>query len=249
MRLLPILIVFCLFHSCATSKKVKPLPDRSHADVIQSLLKRNIDFQWFYGKMSTSLESPEENVSGSMVVRMKKDSVLWVAIKKFGIEAARLLVDKDKYTIIYRLESVYQSGSISKINDLIAVTADFEDLQQLMFGNVILPEDSQTTFSKDSIYYVVQTKVDGIILDYYVNGYTLELEKMQMTDKMNRVAHAEYGDYRELAGFGKVSYDRTFSFPYNDVGTATINMKFSEIEINVPKEIKFSIPEHYEKIN
>jgi tRNA A37 threonylcarbamoyltransferase TsaD len=99
------------------------------------------------------------------------------------------------------------------------------------------------------VYYVIHTKVDGIILEYFVNGHTLQLEKMNITDKMNRTANAIYTDYRKIDGFGDVAYERTFVFPYSNTANATINMKFSEIEIDVPKEIKFSIPKNYEKIN
>jgi len=248
MRFLSILIMIT-FIACKTAKRMIPMPERSQDEVITALKKRNIDFQWFSGKVSTSLESPDENVSGSMTVRMKKDSVLWVAVKKFGIEAARLLVEKDQYTILYRLESAYESGNISQINDIISVTANFEDIQQLMFGNVILPEDKEVQFRKDSLHYVILTKVDGIILEYFVNGYSLQLEKMNITDKMNRTANAHYTDYRKVPGFGDIAYERTFVFPYSNTANATINMKFSEIEIDVPKEIKFSIPKNYEKIN
>ncbi len=248
MRLIAILFILTIM-ACKTTKRLVPLPERSQEDIIQALKKRNIDFQWFSGKVSTSMESPDENVSGSMTVRMKKDSVLWVAVKKFGIEAARLLVEKNQYTILYRLESAYESGNISQINDIISVTANFEDIQQLMFGNVILPENEQIDFRKDSVYYVIHTKVDGVTLEYFVNGHNLQLEKMNITDKMNRTANAQYTDYRNIAGFGNVAYERTFVFPYSNTANATINMKFSEIEIDVPKEIKFSIPKSYEKIN
>jgi hypothetical protein len=245
------LAVFAVFilMSCRTLKKLPPVPDRNVEEIIQSLRTRNIDFKWFNAKMSTALESPDESVSGSMTVRIKRDSIVWVAVKKFGIEAARLLVDKNNYTILYRLEGVYESGNISKINDIITVTANFEDIQQLMFGNVIIPENGASDFRKDSIYYVVSTRVDGIFLEYFVNGYNLQLEKMIITDKMNRVAKAFYSDYRDVGNFGKVAYQRAFEFPYAYDKTATINMKFSEIEIDVPKEIKFSIPDSYEKIN
>lgn len=248
MRLIAILMLLT-FMACKTTKRLAPLPERSQEEIIHALKKRNIDFQWFSGKVSTSMESPDENVSGSMTIRMKKDSVLWVAVKKFGWEAARLLVEKDQYTILYRLESAYESGNISQINDIISVTANFEDIQQLMFGNVILPENEEINFRKDSVYYVILTKVDGIILEYFVNGYNLKLEKMNITDKMNRTANAHYSDYRKIDGFGDVAYERTFVFPYSNTANATINMKFSEIEIDVPKEIKFSIPKSYEKIN
>ncbi len=235
--------------ACSTSKRLGPLPERTQAEILKALRSRNIDFRWFNGKSSTSLVSPDEQVSGSMHIRMVKDSVLWVAVKKFGIEAARLLADNKQYTILYRLEAAYESGSITQINDIISVKADFRDIQQLMFGNVILPEDNLADLRTDSIYYILHTKVDGIIMEYYVNGYNLQMEKMTITDKMNRTTKALFSDYRDVGGYGSVAFERTFEFPYSSEEKATLNMKFSEIEINVPKEIKFSIPDSYEKIN
>jgi hypothetical protein len=240
-------MVFVL--SCSTTKKLAPLPDRSKEEILEALSNRNIDFEWLNAKMSTSLESPDENISGSMTLRMKKDSAILIAVKKIGIEAARVFVDKNNYTILYRLEGAYESGPISQIKEIASITANFEDLQQLMFGNVLLPDADQSTLQKDSIYYVLKGSVDNIMLEYYVNGYNLQLEKMKITDKMNRTAMADYSDYRKLGDFGFVSYNRKFQFPYSNNDLANIQMEFSTIEINVPVDIKFSIPPRYEKIN
>jgi hypothetical protein len=246
-----ILILFTLvyFVSCGTSKKLKPVPDRSEEEVLKSILSRNIDFEWFNAKMSTSLESPDENVSGTMHIKMKKGLAILVAVKKFGIEAARVFINKNDYTILYRLESAYESGPISQIKQIASITAEFEDIQQLMFGNVILPDDSQRTMVKDSIYYVIKSRSPEILLEYYVNGYNLQLEKMKITDKMNRTAIAEYGDYKKIDNFGYLPFYRKFYFPYSDTETASMQIEISSIEINVPADIKFSIPPRYEKIN
>jgi hypothetical protein len=235
--------------SCKSTKRLGPMPDRSQFEITKALKDRNIDFDWFSGKMSTALESPDESVSGSMQIRMKKDSVMFVVVKKFGIEISRIQADKEGYTILYRWETAYETGPISQINEIISLSASFEDLQQLIFGNVLLPDDNSTEITKDSIYYVVSTKIDDLAIQYYVNGYSMELEKMSISDKMNRTAFAQYKDYRQVGQYGKIPFERTFTFPYSPSANATINMKFSELEINVPKEIKFSIPAHYEKIN
>ncbi|MBC7884861.1 MAG: DUF4292 domain-containing protein [Saprospiraceae bacterium] len=248
-----IIFIFCITFllSCRSTKNLHhgPVPTRTKAEIYQALVNRNIDFTWFDGKMDTHLESPDENISGSMMVRMKKDSIIWIAVKKFGIEAARVLIDPKKYTVLYRFEGVYETNPVSKLNELFSVAANFEDAQQLMFGNVILADSSQMTLSKDSVYYKLQARIDDLLLSYYLNGYTLELEKMLITDQMNRTATALYSDYRNVAGYGRISYERNFIFPYEKEGTARINIKFSELTINVPKEIKFSIPDSYEKIN
>lgn len=235
--------------SCSTTKKLKPIPERSKEEVLKALNDRNIDFEWFNAKVSTALESPDERVSGSMHIKMKKDSAILIAVKKFGIEAARVFVDKQNYTILYRLESAYESGPIAQIKQLATITAEFEDLQQLMFGNVLLPDQSESTMKKDSIYYVINGRSDGLLLEYYLNGYNLKLAKMKITDKMNRTAIVEYNDYKIVPNHGYLPYNRTFYFPYSDTENASMHIEISSMEINVPTDLKFSIPPKYEKIN
>lgn len=216
---------------------------------MESLISRNFNFTWFNGKASTELKSPDENVSGSMHVRMKRDSVVWIAVKKFGIEAARIQVDRSYYTILYRLEGLYQKGHISGLSDIISISPDFEDLQQLMFGNVILPDSNNVEILTDSIYYVIRTNLDGIRIDYRINAYDLILEKAEITDRMNRKAVATYNDYRKVNNGHMVAFERKLDFPYSNKENASFYLKFSEITVDVPVEIKFNIPKSYSEVN
>jgi hypothetical protein len=241
--------VILLAGSCKTTSRQQRIPETTVDELIDLLNKRNIPFEWFNGKMNTSLDSPDEQISGTMTLRMKRDSAVWVAVRKFGIEAARVLVDKKSYTILYRLEAAYESGNISRISDVFSVSADFKDLQSLMAGNALLPARTDATFRYDSIYYVLDAPVNGLKLSYYIHAFSKSLDKIEITDKMNRNAEVYLKDYRLLPGFGYVAHDRTYKFPFNENLYATLHMKFSEIEINVPREIKFTIPENYEKIN
>lgn len=244
---LPLLILF--ISGCKTTSRQQRIPETNLDEVLDMLEKRNIPFEWFNGKMNTSLDSPDEQISGTMTLRMKRDSAVWVAVRKFGIEAARVFVDKKSYTILYRLESAYESGNISRISDVFSVSADFKDIQALMAGNTLLPSRETATLRYDSMYYVLDAPVNGLKLSYFIHAFTKSLDKITITDRMNRNAEIHLKDYRLLPGFGYVAHDRTYKFPYNENVYATLQMKFSEIEINVPREIKFSIPENYEKIN
>lgn len=242
-------IVIMLAGGCKTISRQQRVPETNVDEVMELLQKRNIPFEWFNGKMSTSLDSPDEQISGSMILRMKRDSAVWVAVRKFGIEAARVWVDKESYTILYRLESAYESGSIARISELFSVSADFKDIQSLMVGNSLLPRKEDATLRYDSSYYVLEAPVNGLHLAYYIHAFSKSLDKIKIRDKMNRNAEIHLKDYRLLPGFGYVAHDRTYKFPYNNNLYATLQMKFSEIEINTPREIKFTIPANYEKIN
>ncbi len=240
-----------IISACSTKRKLEigPIPDRTKAEIYQSLIDRNIDFEWFSGKAKTQLETPEESVSGTMNIRVKRDSAALVAVSKFGIEAARIFIDKNDYTVLYRLEGVYETNPIDKLSKIFSVGASFEDIQQLMFGNVILADSSDMKLSKDSIYYIADAKVDGLKLSYYVNGYTLALDKMVVQDVKGRIATTIYSDYKPVGKHGLVAHERFLTFPFSNTESGSINISFSEFDINVKKEFKFSIPSRYERIN
>lgn len=250
-RIIVFAILFSALLGCSGSKKIVkgPPPERTKEELIEALNNRNYNFSWFSGKASTELKSPDENVSGSMQVRMRKDSIVWIAVKKFGIEAARIQVDKSHYTILYRLEGLYQKGPISGLNEIISISPDFEDLQQLMFGNVILPDSNNIQISKESAYYVVHANIEGILIDYWINAYNLILEKADITDRMNRKARAEYSDYRKVNNGHLMAFERKLDFPYSDKDNAFFYLKFSDITVDEPVEIKFSIPKSYSEAN
>ncbi|MBK9566510.1 MAG: DUF4292 domain-containing protein [Saprospiraceae bacterium] len=157
MRQIIFLFIAIFLGSCKTTKRLGPVPERSMEEVIAALKNRNIDFQWFSAKASTSLESPDENISGTLHVRMKSDSIIWVAVKKL-VEVARILAEKEKYTVLYRYVSEYEVWPLKHLKSYVNTDAEFSDIQQLLFGNVIIPEASDSKLSKDSIYYVIETK-------------------------------------------------------------------------------------------
>ena len=53
-----ILIVFLVVSACSTKKKLSTgdVPNRTKAEIYQSLVDRNIDFEWFSGKAKTQLD-------------------------------------------------------------------------------------------------------------------------------------------------------------------------------------------------
>jgi hypothetical protein len=251
MRWIFLLLISGLYFSCSTTKNLKSLSlyPRTKSELYTALENRNIDFQWFTGKASTSYESPEEGISGSIDIRMRKDSIVWVAAKKLGIEAVRVLIDAHEYTVLNRIMGEYQKGSTSEINTIIPVVASFEDMQQLIFGNVILPDSSRMSIEHDSVYHVISWVDEGMHFRYYLHSHSLALERISITDRARRTSTASYSDYRNIVGFGMIPYERIFTFPYDSEGNTTMSFSFSEIAINEPKAIKFTIPNSYERVN
>ena len=247
--------IFCsliiLSYGCKSKKAMQdsgPTPDRSKEELIQALEDHNYVYDWYAVETGIRLDNPDEGISGKAYIRMKKDSIIWSSVKKYSAEGVRTLIKENAYAAINRVNHTYQRGSTTDALSKMGVSLDFVDLQEAIFGNVILLDSSSMETEKEGVYYILKGIDQDLQLKYWLNAYTLELERVQLIDHRGRTIDVKYKDYRVIESGQKVPFYRHYNVPYDDRGDAEIIMKVKKIEINVPKKTRFSIPAHYEKI-
>lgn len=236
---------------CKSNKMLQqsgPVPDRSKLELFQALENHNYAFDWFAIETGIRLENPDEGVSGKAYIRMKKDSIIWSSVKRLSMEGVRTLITENAYAAVNRLDHTYQRGSTTDVLSKMGVSLDFIDLQEAIFGNIILLDSNSMEIVKEGSKYLLKGIDQDLQLKYWVNAYTLELEQAQLIDYRGRTIDVKYDDYRSLDSGQKVAFHRQYIVPYDERGGAEIIMKVKKIEIDVPKNTRFSIPSHYERI-
>jgi hypothetical protein len=232
--------------SCASGKKILPTKkDHSPSDILKALENHNQEFTWFHGKASAEIRTTTESRDVNMVLRMKQDSAVWVVVKKFEVEAARMLVTPEEYTLLFRLENGYQRASFDKIRDMVGMPVGFSDVQQWMFGNIILPETDSIDIAQNENDIIVAFTSGNWLVRYSLDNTNLKLKQANVLDENNRELTILYDNYKKLKNGMSVAFTRSFLFPEGSGGTGSVKLKFSEIEVNIPKELKFVIPSHY----
>ena len=115
-------LIVLFYQSCKSVKtfenKGTP-PKRSLEDVMTQLRKNNLDFVWYDAKIDLDVESTEFGGSGSAFLRMKKDSAIWVVVKKLGIEGGRMLMREDSafLMVFLLLDPITKTSSASYRED------------------------------------------------------------------------------------------------------------------------------------
>lgn len=230
-------------YSCKT-KKVGSQSIKQEKELRQALELHNQEFEWFSAKGKLRFRDVDQSVGASINVRMKKDSIIWMQIKKI-VEIARVKMTPDSMYIIYRWEGVYEKGRLEEFTRAYNTNFNFEELQELFFGNVTNPELARFV-AQDSTKYHLASEKDGITYDYHVNPFNLLLEKFYVRDKSQREVIGKYGDYKKDDDGHLFSYLREYTFKEGSEVTY-LAIDYSDVEIDVPKNIKFSIPSHYEE--
>lgn len=241
-----VLVLFALvnlFYSCKTTKAVTQVSQRTSQEVILGLNDRYTDYTFFSAKARMKYNGQESRLGGRMNILAKKDSLIWMNFKKFSIEGARTLIQPDSIWIIYRLDDLYEQGSTNEYLEYYKVDLSFQDLQDLLVGNVPIPTSEDLSTFQSGQHYHLGFQYNGRAYKYLVNN-NLTLHKASIKDQYNRTVLIHFDDYDEQ--FFSKRKDIEIITPED--GVSKISIKFSSVTFDVPKAIKFDIPTHYRRL-
>lgn len=249
------LIFFCwlLIPACKTPAGgiTKATKAKSNRFLLKQLKQQQQDFEWFRGKAKITFETSEEKRNVSSTIYVRKDSLIWLNIKKVGVEAFRIQITPDSIYIINRLDKNYAIKPLSFIEKKFNLTANFKSLQALFLGNPIFltnPKELVAGIKEDQ--YHLAGKRDQLTNEYFMAAGSYLLAKMSFVDlATERTVEIEQGDYQDGEEYQNFSYFRSININSTHDDYARIDLKFKKITINTPKTIRFEIPSHYTKID
>jgi hypothetical protein len=102
----------------------------------------------------------------------------------------------------------------------------------------------------ESPYYLLKDQTSNYPSSYYLDGLSYWLSKVIIEDRSeNRNVELTLADYKQLEDEQNFSYFRSLTFQSEELGKVEIDIEFSKVELNVPKTIKFEIPDRYTRID
>ena len=94
------------------------------------------DFEWMTAKMTMDITAPGmemNDVSG--VLRMRRDSVIWISASAFmGVENVRLLITQDSVVFLNRVDQNYFIEPLEKVAARYQWPATLHETQDLLLG-------------------------------------------------------------------------------------------------------------------
>ena len=240
-----------LLFSCKASKiGQKTVLKRSKpAKVLLKKLKENqVNAEWLAAKAKVTVRDGSGVRKFTSILRWKQDSLLWMNFKKVSVEAARTQITPDSIIVLDRIHKEYLAEDFSFAQQQFNLPTGFDGLQTLLLGNPIFFTEKFTT-GIDNNQYHLKGKNDQYLTEYWLEGETYSLRQMHIDDyRSNRQMTISLGDYQDLPDGQKFSYFRRLDLSSKETGEISIKIELSKVEVNVPKTIRFDIPDHYKKI-
>lgn len=249
-----------LITSCSSSRyglkeaplviKTVPIPKREES-VSPIIYMPNLlySIKTINAKANIDINIQGNDQSAKSQIRWIRDSVIWMNFTLYGIEGGRLLVTKDSFFLIDRINKRFISESMLDMAKKYQLPISFVNLQNIILGDPVLISKADISEEKKSefIHFVQQDSLWRA--DYYTDLNTSELNKMNLRQKKsNHLLVQELKDFINIKAARNFSQNRTIEFFTDKTGKAKLNLVMKDISVNTSKEIKFSIPSSYERM-
>jgi hypothetical protein len=262
-----LLLLVLVFSSCKSSEKLigkeekKLIPKETKIEVKPStdeLLVKEIHtlspkFSYYSAKLGVDYGSA--GFSGN--IRIAKDSIIWVSLGKFGIEAARIMITKDSILFINKLTREYFSGGYDFIVKFLGFKLNYDIIQAVLLGEDFSDygtKDFKITRVNDLVTINFQTRANILQPNLYpklkqnltYNNKSKKIERnyFEMVNSINKM-DVNYPSYITL---NNISLPKEMKVIITTSTKMVLTIKTENHKVNQALEFPFSIPKSYDPI-
>ena len=149
------------------------------------------------------------------------------------------------------MDKEYYVKGLDYFEEQFNLPGQFQALQTAILGNPYFYEKQQLTSNISNQQYKLSSGHETRMLsDYFINGITYALEQMTFLDlERDRKLSVFLAEYLPVSDNLMFAHNRNFQINSEETGQASISMKFSKVEINIPKTIRFEISSRYKRVD
>ncbi len=246
------LVLLLPLGACTPKKAVTgdSLKENTPEAMMDQLVRNQVHAEWLDAKAKISYNDGYQTISANATIKMRKDSILWIAVKKLGFEVARMQVTRDSVYILDRLNNEYDIKDLSYLESSLNIPANLQMLQAFLLGNPVFFTRKNLQLEAAESGYHLWGKDEMRENHFWMNGKQLLLEKTTLSDgRSGRNMALELKEHADLTGNQKFSYLRQLELNSRETGKVNAEISFSSVEINNPIEIHFEIPERYTRMD
>ena len=247
-----LLVCSFLISGCKTKKIIAEesgIRSYSEEDVFYKIKASNLYFDYLEASGTATINSPNLNISGNFILRLKDKETAWLVVKKLGFEAARILIQNDTLTVLNRLQKGYMQGTVQELSSELGLSVGQNEMIDFLAGNMMLENSEFVSLEQDSFNYDYKTAFDNLIVTYSYDAISETVNHASFADMSNKSAACAYLDYRVVDDVQMASYQRILSTDDPSVGETTITLDFKDISLSEELNFPFEIPSNYIKVN
>lgn len=245
-----ILILFSIFSivtSCKTRSKIKGNSNEvvlnyKFKDIRNILNTDQLDFKTIDAKLKLSLDL-EKKMSAKATLRMKKDESVWMSVSYFGLEVARMKMDKEKISILDKVNKKHYTLEYESWNEKYGTEFSISHFQKLLLGQPVESINRQFHWSQNE--GIVNVDNERSSKDLYWLFYQLEQSTL-----VNQTISTKDQQLKCLYSVKRISQIMPENVKVDLKMDTKIKVDISTNKVDVNKSIKmpFKVSSKYENV-
>ncbi len=210
----------------------------------KELSKKRFSASTFESRFKLNFKDKYQNISGHGRIKVKKDSIIWGSINVLGIPVIKFMITPQKVQYYSKLNSEYYDGNFDLINQQLGLELSYDNLQNLLLGDIILPlnaKEYQLSINKN--YYQLDDN-ENILSQVKITPFFKVLSEM-MQHKNGQLS-VNYIDY-QVVGKQNIPKKVKITTQQTSNNIETI-IEYKSASVGNKLRFPFKIPEGYKRM-
>jgi hypothetical protein len=231
-----------------THKSASILSDLNTEKLRDHIQTKRLDYEWWQAKAKIYATMDGDAYSLQGTIKMKKNELIWISLRKLGFEVARIYITPDSVVALNRLERTIQVEKTADFAAKYGFTPDFGAIQDLIIGNPFTqatgfkPEDKNQFLLVHHTDQEIQTVQRFSLPNFNLTNLVVSHRNSPMQ------LRAFFSQYQVLKDNKYFSYLRTYEFKGGTDDQANAEIQYSDIQMDTPFDTQVEIPARYERI-
>lgn len=180
------------------------------------------------------------------IIRVKRDSIIWLSLGMFGFEGARVLISPDSFRLMNKLTTEYMVRDYNYIQSWILMPVNFTMLQQIISGEKISVGEKATTVALEDSSCVLYLESDKLLEKVWVDTTSYTIKKILLKDKLLKqdmtITFDSYNSLQQKA----FSYRRNIVIN-RDASVMKLQMQITKATVDEELSFPFEVNEKYKR--
>ena len=251
-----VLVLIGLLASCKAKKVVVsdpvlppevsiPTGENPKQAKIKLITNKQTTFNTLSIKAKAALTIGNNSNDVTMNIRIKNNEAIWVSVTAIaGLEVARALITPDSVKVINRLENEYVKKPFSYIHEFTNDKIKFATLQSVMVGNLIPEFINESTEVNIKERQSELKSIIGTMIYEVLGNDQDEVVQTKLSDAgAGQSLLATYGDFQTIMQQQIPHAILMKSQAKNK--NIVLDLNFSKVEVDVPVDLPFRVPDRF----
>ncbi|TQD40818.1 DUF4292 domain-containing protein [Haloflavibacter putidus] len=209
------------------------------------------DFKTLYAKLRGSYHTKDETQSIGVSMRMEKDKAIWLSAKLAGIiPLAKVYITPERVQYYEKINGTYFDGDFALLSKWLGTDLDYDKVQNLLLGQSIYPlEKNGYSISNSASGYQLKKEKEeaGLLIQFLLDPGNFTIKGTQLlNEEENKSLTLTYSEYKAVK---QQLLPKEINIIVNQAAKNTrINIQYRSVELDVPVDFPFKIPNGYEEI-